>query len=94
MRSSHLWSFFGVRKQFRGELNPPVVEWLNKGLISVSSLSERAAGTHPDVEAGHVHCPVRGHRLLPHRRRLTVLACQSASQSVSQVSQSGSQSVS
>eukprot|EP00976_Prorocentrum_cordatum_P052574 1060355-Prorocentrum_minimum.AAC.3 len=37
MDSSQLWHFFGVRNDLRGELNSPVVEWLNKGLISASS---------------------------------------------------------
>eukprot|EP00959_Pyramimonas_sp_CCMP1952_P111462 2331435-Pyramimonas_sp.AAC.1 len=37
MESSHLCHFFGLRKCLDGELNSPVVEWLNKGLMSVPS---------------------------------------------------------
>ena len=32
-----IWHFFGVCKDLGGELNSSVVEWLNKGLMSVSS---------------------------------------------------------
>eukprot|EP00959_Pyramimonas_sp_CCMP1952_P398471 8349420-Pyramimonas_sp.AAC.1 len=35
MDHSQLWCFFGVRKDLGGELNSPVVERLNKGLMSV-----------------------------------------------------------
>eukprot|EP00976_Prorocentrum_cordatum_P072544 1180755-Prorocentrum_minimum.AAC.9 len=39
MDSPQLWHFFGVRKYLGGELNSPVVEWFNKGLMSLLSPS-------------------------------------------------------
>eukprot|EP00959_Pyramimonas_sp_CCMP1952_P209062 4373182-Pyramimonas_sp.AAC.1 len=41
-----LGNVFGVRKYLKGELNPSVVEWLNKGLTAASSPSERSATSH------------------------------------------------
>eukprot|EP00959_Pyramimonas_sp_CCMP1952_P079724 1667406-Pyramimonas_sp.AAC.1 len=37
MDNPQLGHFFGVRKYWGGEFNSPVVEWLNKGLMAVSS---------------------------------------------------------
>eukprot|EP00976_Prorocentrum_cordatum_P101762 1192776-Prorocentrum_minimum.AAC.1 len=37
MDNPRLGHFFGVRNYLGGELNSPVVEWLNKGLMAVSS---------------------------------------------------------
>eukprot|EP00959_Pyramimonas_sp_CCMP1952_P433098 9069166-Pyramimonas_sp.AAC.1 len=45
MDDSQLWHFFGVRKDLGGELNIPVVEWLNKGLMSVSNPTKPGSAT-------------------------------------------------
>eukprot|EP00959_Pyramimonas_sp_CCMP1952_P433139 9069975-Pyramimonas_sp.AAC.1 len=42
---SQLWHFFGVRNYLGGEVNSPVVEWLNKGLkMTVSSPTDPPGG--------------------------------------------------
>eukprot|EP00959_Pyramimonas_sp_CCMP1952_P301854 6315955-Pyramimonas_sp.AAC.1 len=38
MDNSQLWHFFGVRNDLGGELNSPVVDWLNRGLMDNSQL--------------------------------------------------------
>eukprot|EP00959_Pyramimonas_sp_CCMP1952_P353825 7413229-Pyramimonas_sp.AAC.1 len=45
--NSQLGHFFGVRIYFGGELNSPVVEWLNKDLMSMLSPRERDKGGEP-----------------------------------------------
>eukprot|EP00976_Prorocentrum_cordatum_P101135 1192494-Prorocentrum_minimum.AAC.2 len=39
MDNPQLWHLFGLRKYLDGELNSPVVEWLNKGLTAAWSPS-------------------------------------------------------
>eukprot|EP00976_Prorocentrum_cordatum_P067080 1178580-Prorocentrum_minimum.AAC.1 len=60
MDNPQLWHFFGFRKYLGGELNSPVVEWLNKGLMSVWSPTNDVCPsqvTEPESEAEPASAP-------------------------------------